>query len=198
MRALNAIESGLLRLQWLAAEAKFEVAMQADRGGEGTSAGNGEDRNDPRVISDAMPDNNWKPDAQYAANETEKPARDRAKGHHYVPTAVYKNPELNLPQETQKVFEEEGKTGRLFDDRTNRYSADHRVYNEAVKDEFKRFITENNIQSDRMTPDQARSFLGEVLGSKEPRIQNFNMRIQIREIIQRVLRRPPAMFRGNE
>jgi hypothetical protein len=28
MRALNAIESGLLRLQWLAAAAKFEVAMR--------------------------------------------------------------------------------------------------------------------------------------------------------------------------
>jgi hypothetical protein len=115
-----------------------------------------------------------------------------------VPGAVYRNPELNLPQETQQVFEEEGKTGRLFDDRTNRYNADHRVYNNAVKDEFKRFITENNIQPERMTPDQARSFLGEVLGSKDPRIQNFNMRIQMRELIQRLLRRPPAMFRGNE
>jgi hypothetical protein len=225
MRALNAIESGLLRLQWLAAAAKFEVAMRRHElalkagfnpgqprddhgrwtdagGGEGAdstpSPANGQGLNDPRVISDATPDNNWKPDAQYAANETEKSARDRANGHHYIPRAVYRNPELNLPSKTQKVFEEEGKTGRLFDDRTNRYNADHRVYNTAVQDEFRRFLTENNIHPERMTPDQARSFLGEVLESKDPRIRNFNMRIQIRELIQRVLRRPPPIFRGNE
>ncbi len=37
-------------------------------GGQWTSEGGGAGRNDPRVISDATPDNLWMPGAQYAQN----------------------------------------------------------------------------------------------------------------------------------
>lgn len=41
-------------------------------GGQWTSEGGGAGRNDPRVISDATPDNTWKPGAQYAQNTDDR------------------------------------------------------------------------------------------------------------------------------
>jgi hypothetical protein len=109
MRAHRTIESSLLRLKWLAAAANFELAMRRhalalkyspdqprDDHGRWTSEGavtsshtakpktkpSNSPINDPRVISDATPDDNWKPDAQYAANEegAEKKPRSRGTG----------------------------------------------------------------------------------------------------------------------
>jgi hypothetical protein len=54
---------------------------------------------------------------------------------------------------------------------------------------FDRLVERNGIQIDRMTADQARAFLDEVLTSQDARIRNFNMQIQMREIMRRVFRR---------
>jgi hypothetical protein len=113
--------------------------------------------------------------------------RSRADGHHYVPRALYDN--LPLPPETREVFEE-AKTGRLYDIQSNKFDAQHRRYNDAVSELFEDFAKRNGVQPERMTPDQARSFRGEVLTSQDPRIRNYNMLIQMREIMQRIFRRP--------
>jgi hypothetical protein len=44
------------------------VRAGSSDGGQWTSDGSGQGRNDPRVLSDATPDNEWKPGAQYAQN----------------------------------------------------------------------------------------------------------------------------------
>jgi hypothetical protein len=48
----------------------------------------GEGRNDPRVISDATPDNEWKPGAQFAANNERRP-----------PTLGHNNPPSDVPKD---------------------------------------------------------------------------------------------------
>jgi hypothetical protein len=159
-------------------------------GGQRTRVTDVGGRNDSRVISDATP-YGIKPNARYAANESQRVGQDRADGHHYVPHALYDK--LPIPDETRKVFDE-AKTGRLYDSRSNKYDATHRIYNDAVTEHFKRFTNENNIQLERMTPEQARSFVDEVTRSQDPRVRNFNMRIQFREIMYRVFRG----IRGNE
>ncbi len=114
--------------------------------------------------------------------------RGAGDGHHYVPQSMYNK--LPLPAETRKVFED-SKTGRLFDGRSNMYDRPHRIYNNAVTDLFEQFTSKHEIQPERMTPDQARSFLKEVHSSGDPRIKHFNMQIQMREIMQRLFRRSP-------
>jgi hypothetical protein len=127
--------------------------------------------------------------AQYA--QARVPGLGRADGHHYVPHGVYDK--LPLSPDTRKVFDD-AKTGRLSDSRSNKYDTSHRLYNDAVKELFDEFIKRNQIQLEQMTPDQARQFLGEVLGSRNPRIRNFNMNILLREIMRRLPRWP----RGNQ
>jgi hypothetical protein len=117
--------------------------------------------------------------------------RDRAMGHHYVHRSLYEK--LPLPPETRQV-REDANTGRLYDSRSNKYDGPHRIYNEAVKEHFERFIESNKIQLEKMTPDQARQFVKDVQGSRDPRIRNYNMRIWLREI----LRRLPVPPRGSE
>jgi polyhydroxyalkanoate synthesis regulator phasin len=116
----------------------------------------------------------------------EEDAAARPKGHHYVPKGLYEK--LPLSQETRKVFDD-ATTGRLYDIRSNRFDNEHRVYSRAVEEKFEQFIKSNNIAVENMTPDQARSFVKEVIGSTDARIRDFNMRIQIREIMRRVLPR---------
>jgi hypothetical protein len=209
MRAQQIIESSLLRLKWLAAAANFELAMRrhalalkagfnpdqprddqgrwTDTGGARSSADNGQGINDSRVISDAMPDNEWKPGAQYAQNDTGRPSPSRPSGHHFVPQSLYR--ELPLSPETRKVFDE-AKTGRLYSDRHG-WSQQHDQYNKAVRESLNSFLEENGITPEQMTPDQARSFADRVKKSSDPRIRSFNMRIYMREI-QYWIRRTPG------
>ena len=83
-------------------------------------------------------------------------------------------------------------TGKLNDPSSNLYDGLHRRYNDAVADELDKFLSENDIQPEDMTPDQARAFVKQLKESSDPRIRAFNMRMRLREIIfrfQRALRR---------
>lgn len=123
---------------------------------EGTPAG------DSEVVSDA-PDTNWIPGAQYAAD-----------GHHWVPRAVYgKYP---LRPETKKVFDK-ATSGPLADDSVNRWTVEHRKYNEAVDEAFTTYMKKNNINANQMTPEQAQEILRGVKGSFDPRIRTLRMKI---------------------
>jgi hypothetical protein len=119
---------------------------------------------------------------------TEFSASRRAKGHHYVPRAVYDD--RSLPDETRRVFDE-ATTGKILTERHG-WSKAHEIYNEQIGLLFDRFLQNNDIRPEQMTPDQARSFVKEVLESRDPGIRNFNMRIRLREILYRyrnILRR---------
>jgi hypothetical protein len=146
-------------------------------GGQWTSDGNSSERVSSEGNSEGY---------RSSATDLSGQRRSKADGHHHVPRGVYEK--LPLPPETRKVFEE-GKTGPLYDTRSNKYDTPHRQYNEAVANLFEEFVARNGIRIERMTPDQAQSFLSEVLGSQDPRIRNYNTLIQMREIMQRVFRR---------
>jgi hypothetical protein len=114
-----------------------------------------------------------------------------AAGHHEIPHGVYgKYP---LPPETRAVFDQ-ATTGPLLDPSSNWFDKAHRAYNDAVQEEFDRFLKTNRINPEKMTPDQARAFLGEIFISEDPRIRDFNMRMRMREIRRFILRR----LRGSE
>ena len=174
---LDALRQSLLESKMRVAEVRLELRWRAFKrkyssdqprapsgnpdGGQWTSEGAG--GTDPRMLSDAIPDNDAIVGAQYAGN-----------GHHSHPRANYKN--LPLPPETRKVFDEATSgpihiRGHQFDDR-------HRHYNEATKELMDRFMSENNISPERMTPDQARSLLRSIDDSPDPRIRNYHRTIR--------------------
>jgi hypothetical protein len=131
---------------------------------------------DSEIISDA-PDTNWIPGAQYAAD-----------GHHWVPKGVYEKEPLQL--ETRKVFEN-AKSGPLADNSVNRWNVEHRSYNDAVQEAFNAYLQRNKITSQQMTPDQARQFVDEVLGSPDIRIRGLKMKI-MRQMLRYFLLRGPG------
>jgi hypothetical protein len=128
-----------------------------------------ESKNDPRVLSDATPDNDWIPGADYVAD-----------GHHEYPRANYKK----MPLETRKVFDE-AKTGRLFvhsiNGRRHVFDAFHRQYNAGTKDLLNDFMRENNIpdRPDLMTPSHAHRLLQAIAESEDPRIQSYRNFIRL-------------------
>jgi hypothetical protein len=125
--------------------------------------------NDPRVISDVTPDNTWVPGAQYAAGWE----------HHWVPWGAFGK--YKLQPETRRVFVD-ATSGPLGDNTINRWSLEHKAYNEAVDEAFKSFLKRNNIpidQTERLTPAQAEEFLDEIYLSVDPRIRNFNKKIRL-------------------
>ena len=124
-------------------------------------------KDDSEVASDVTPDNTWIPGAQYAAGWE----------HHFVPWATFE--EYSLQPATRQVFID-ATSGPLADITANRWSPEHRAYNEAVDAAFKSFLERNNIaidETDQLTPAQAEEFVDEVFHSSDPRIRNFNMRI---------------------
>ena len=136
--------------------------------------------NDPRVISDATPDNDWKPGAQYAQNDTRQPeewgrvtAGNKGKGHHFVPNAVAE--ELRISDEARRVFDK-ARTGPLNDPSANWYDNEHRQYNKAVREELKIYIEKNSIDAGRMTEAQARDFIKQLHKSENSVIRSFNLR----------------------
>jgi len=121
-------------------------------------------------------------------------AARRTRGHHYVTRELFeKLKEEGLSDEALKVFEEHT-TGPLADPSSNWYDAEHRLYNRAVEDLWKDFKERNNIQIDRMTADEARDFVREVVGSDDARIGGFLRRMWLREFIRRGM----GGRRGNE
>lgn len=143
-------------------------------GGQWTSEG-GLAANDSEVVSDA-PDTTWIPGAQYAAD-----------GHHWVPRKVFQKEPLR--PETGKVFED-AKSGPLADNSVNRWNVEHRKYNDAVQEDFDAFLQRNRITSRQMTPDQARQFVDEVLGSADPRIRGMKIKIMRQRLRYFLLRGP--------
>lgn len=136
--------------------------------------------NDPRVVSDATPDNDWKPGAQYAQNDARQPeewgrvtADNKGKGHHFVPKAVAE--ELQISDDARRVFDK-ARTGPLNDPSANWYDNEHRQYNRAVREELKTYIDKNNIESGKMTEAQARDFIKELHKSENSAIRSFNLR----------------------
>ena len=113
----------------------------------------------------------------------------RKAGHHYLPQGVYKK--RRLSDETRQVFEETT-TGPLQNKRLNTFSKEHRDYNEAADQLFDQFLRRKGITEEQMTPDHARQLLGEVITSKDSRIQRFNQRIWMHRIFR------GGRFRGNE
>lgn len=114
---------------------------------------------DPEIISDVSPDNKWILHAQYAAE-----------GHHHNPQAVYEK--FPLPPETRRVFEK-ATTGPLPIRRWHANDALHRAYSKAVGEVMDRFIQDNSIKAEQMTPDQARSVLKAIAESEDPRIRVY-------------------------
>jgi hypothetical protein len=120
------------------------------------------ENDDTQVISDVSPE--WIPGAQYAVGWE----------HHYMPWANFKD--LPLQDATRQVFVE-ATSGPLADTRANRWSPEHKAYNDAVDEAFRSYLEKNNITAEEMTPAQADEFVDEIFYSMEPRIRSFNRRI---------------------
>ena len=146
--------------------------------------------NDPRIISDAVPDNDWKPGAQYAQGP-KRPIEEQGRassygrndGHHYPPRAVMKD--MGVSEEARQVFEK-SKTGPLYETRSNRWDKAHIAYNQAVKEALDDYLAKNNTRPESMTASQAREFLGKLLASSDKRIETYNKTIMMREIMKRL------------
>jgi hypothetical protein len=117
------------------------------------------------ILSDATPDNDWIPDAQYAGV-----------GHHHVPRAVFLR-KFAFPEETRKVFDK-ATTEQLPFHGWHKYDELHRLYSDAVEDLINRFIREQNIKAEQMTPDHARTVLKLVAESEDPRIRTYRAMLQ--------------------
>jgi hypothetical protein len=156
-------------------------------GGQWTSrpGGGGAARiNDPRVLSDATPDNHWIVGADYAAV-----------GHHYDPKALWRN--LPLRSDTREVLDRAVSgplgatlhnpiTGETF---RHQWDKEHQQYNQAVGELFKMYVEglhSNGITIEKMTPDHAREFLRSIFRSQDPRIRVYLDKIRL---LRRLLRR---------
>ncbi len=94
-------------------------------------------------------------------------------GHHFVTREIYDNEPLQ--KETRKVFKN-ATTGPLPPG-VHVNDKDHREYNKAVLEAWRRFLAKLGIGPEQVTPDQARAFLDEVIHSRDPRIHSYNFRI---------------------
>lgn len=135
---------------------------------------------DPNIISDASPDNKWILNAQYAAE-----------GHHHNPRAVYEK--FPLPPGTREVFDK-ATTGPLPIRRWHENDALHRAYSKAVGELMDRFMQENSIKPEQMTPDQARSLLKAIAEAEDPRIRVYGEMLKRMRMFYRLR----SGARGNE
>jgi hypothetical protein len=152
-------------------------------GGQWTSDGSGAARlNDQRVLSDAIPDNEWIPGADYAARY----------GHHYAARQSWEN--LPLRPETRRVFEK-AVSGPLPDKIWSRreqrwlrhtYDKAHREYNVAVSQLIHNYMRVNRIRPRQMTPEQAEEIVQAIFASSDPRIRRYNYMINV---MRRYIRR---------
>ena len=140
--------------------------------------------NDPRVLSDATPDNHWIVGADYAAV-----------GHHYDPQALWRN--LPLQPRTREVLDRAVSgplgatlhnpiTGETF---RHRWDREHQQYNRAVGELFKMYVeglASKGITIEQMTPDHAQEFIRSILRSQHPHIRIYLDKIrQLRRLIRR-------------
>lgn len=107
-------------------------------------------------------------------------------GHHHVPRKLYEK--LPLQPKTREVFEK-ATTGHPPILGWHNYNHDYRVYSDAVEDLVFRYMKEQNIRLEQMTPDQARAVLRAVAASDDPRIQNYREVFARMRMIYRILRR---------
>jgi hypothetical protein len=124
-------------------------------------------------------------------------------GHHDMPQGVFGK--WNLDPETRQVFNR-STTGKV-PEMLLRTSPDgvpsghfwdgpngaHGQYNAAVEELSTRFLEENKITPEQMTPNQARELLKQIRESDDPRIRDFNNAIRT---LRRLYRLRPG--RGNE
>jgi hypothetical protein len=149
-------------------------------GGQWTNKAKGpsERINDPRVLSDATPDNHWMIGADYAAV-----------GHHWTPRQLFRK--LGLPFKTRLAFEQavSGPLGlRTVDPITKKVLAqhqwdkDHRQYNRAVGELFMMYLDALEIRGitpGQMTPAHAEEFRKLIFQSQDPRIKGFLDKIHL-------------------
>jgi hypothetical protein len=64
----------------------------------------------------------------------------------------------------------------------------HKAYNDAVKQLFDQYLSVNNIRPQRMTTEQAWSFLKQIERSEDPRIRDYNATIKLLRMLR--------LFRG--
>ena len=137
---------------------------------------------EPRVPKHSPGGGQWtREGAQFAqsdANDSSSILRSRG-GHHFVPGAVFRR--LPLKPETMAVFES-ARTGPL-NAAPHGWSPEHAAYNEAIAEAFRQFLDKNEIEPEDMTPAQAQEFIYEVIGSSDPRIRDFNLKLYRREIL---------------
>ncbi len=172
------------------------VPAGSREGGQWTADGAGSQRttkppsNDPRVISDQTPDNDWKPGAQYAQGPKDLPGRSSAyglgRGHHQVAQAIINK--YPFSEEARRVFNESS-TGKLYDPRSNKWDKYHVEYNKAVGEVVDDYLKRNNAKPEIMTEAQARDLHKQILESGDERIRTYNKRMMIREIRIHILRR---------
>jgi hypothetical protein len=147
----------------------------------------GERINDPRVLSDATPDNHWIVGADYAAV-----------GHHYTPRQLFRR--LGLPLKTRLAFEQavSGPLGlRILDPITkkimaqHRWDRAHRDYNRAVGELFMLHLDglqSRGIHPGQMTPAHAEEFRKLIFRSQDPRIRDYLDKIGLLRSLRRLRR----------
>jgi hypothetical protein len=151
-----------------------------------TKAG-GERINDPRVLSDATPDNHWIVGADYAAV-----------GHHYTPRQLLRR--LGVPVETRLAFEQavSGPLGlRIVDPITKKVLAQHqwdkahREYNRGVGELLMMYLDAlevRGITPGQMTPAHAEEFRKLIFRSQDPRIKGYLDKIHLLRGLRRLRR----------
>jgi hypothetical protein len=137
---------------------------------------------EPRIPEHHTGGGEWTRFAASTTDDATSILRSRG-GHHFVPRAVYQN--LPLKPETRKVFDD-ARTGTLSAARHG-WSPEHAAYNQAVAEEFKKFLARNGIKPEDMSPQQAQQFVFEIIGSSDPRIHDFNLTLYRREILHYIL-----------
>lgn len=108
-----------------------------------------------------------------------------------MPQAIFNKYKHILPHAAWKVFDE-AKTAPLHAT-PHYFDKAHRAYSEAVGVIWKKFFADPAIQMDRMTGDQARDLLRNVLGSRDSRIRDYNVGLLKREVFRFRLRMPRGM-----
>lgn len=141
----------------------------------------GFDPNQPRVPAGNSDGDQWTD-----GEESTTFSAAKAKGHHFFPQSLYRN--LPLSDEVRKIFDE-AVTGPLRG-APHGWSKGHQFYNEAVSESFDRFLDRSGLQSERLTPADAKEFISEIRQSRDPRIRSYNMRIYRQEFLY-YLRRIP-------
>ncbi len=91
-----------------------------------------------------------------------------------MPEAVLKKFKF-LPK-TRKVLED-ASSGALANPSVNYFNREHRQYNDAVEVDIRKFLTENGITDEEMTPEQAEVLYRRVRGSNDPIIGGLNRKI---------------------